>query len=66
MLLAYNQQTGDSAVRSFGPDYANGGSQLGTLSFSGTPGTDSFGFQNIKSPDDLRASFSSVHDPNDA
>jgi len=58
MLLAYDQSNGNSAVRSFGPDYANGATVLGTI--PGTPGTDSFGFQNIKSPDDLRANFSSI------
>jgi RHS repeat-associated protein len=58
MLLAYNQQSGDSAIRSFGPDYANGATVLGTL--VGTPGTDSFGFQNINSPDQLRANFASI------
>jgi RHS repeat-associated protein len=58
MLLAYNQQNGDSAIRSFGPDYANGATVLGTL--VGTPGTDSFGFQNITSPDQLRANFASI------
>jgi RHS repeat-associated protein len=58
MLLAYDQSNGNSAVRSFGPDYANGASVLGTI--PGTPGTDTFGFENIKSPDDLRANFTSI------
>ena len=58
MLLAYDQSNGHSAIRSFGPDYSNGASRMGAL--TGTPGTDSFGFDDIKSPDDLRAAYKSI------
>jgi len=58
MLLAYNQQTGDSATRSFGPDHSRANT-LETAIGIPVPGTDRFGYENIKSPDDLRNNFTS-------
>jgi RHS repeat-associated protein len=59
ILLAYNQETGQSGLRSFGPDH----SQIGMVhTASGLPvsATDRFGLENIKSADDLRQHFSSI------
>lgn len=59
MLLAYNQQTGDSATRSFGPDHSSA-SVAQTAVGLPVPGTDRFGLDDIKSPDDLRKNFASI------
>jgi RHS repeat-associated protein len=59
MLLAYNQQTGDSATRSFGPDHSSA-NVVETGVGLPVPGTDRFGFDDIKSPDDLRKNFASI------
>ena len=58
MLLAYNQQTGDSDFKSFGPDYADGATRLGAI--VGTPGTDTFGALDYASADAIRATFASL------
>ena len=59
MLLAYNQATGDSATRSFGPDHSVANT-LETAVGIPVPGTDRFGYADIKSPDDLRENFASI------
>jgi RHS repeat-associated protein len=60
MLLAYNQQTGNSAVQSFGPaDHSN----LTKLKMAvGLPvsGTANYGFEDIKPADQLRQEYSSI------
>jgi RHS repeat-associated protein len=58
MLLAYNQETGDSATRSFGPDHSRANTFETAVGIP-VPGTDRFGFEDIKSPDDLRKNFAS-------
>ncbi len=59
MLLAYDQSNNQSAIRSFGPDHYVPDYNF-THTLTGTPGTDSFGFETFKSPDDLRTKFSSI------
>jgi len=56
MLLAYDQNTGDSAIRSFGP--VKGG--IFDNPITGTPGTDTFDFEKFKSPYDIRSQFGSI------
>jgi RHS repeat-associated protein len=58
MLLAYNQETGDSATRSFGPDHSRANTFETAVGIP-VPGTDRFGYEDIKSPDDLRQNFTS-------
>jgi len=59
MLLAYNQETGDSATRSFGPDHSRANT-LETAVGMSVPGTDRFGLDDIKSADDLRKNYASL------
>jgi RHS repeat-associated protein len=59
MLLAYNQATGDSATRSFGPDHSVANTIETGIGWP-VPGTDRFGYEDIKSPDDLRNNFTSL------
>jgi RHS repeat-associated protein len=60
MLLAYNQQTGDSAVQSFGPANHSNATELEMFVGIPVPGTANYGFQDIKSPDQLRQEYSSI------
>lgn len=59
MLLAYNQNTGDSAIRSFGPDHSQA-SVFDTATGQAVPSTDSFDLDQFKSPEDLRSKFASI------
>jgi hypothetical protein len=59
MLLAYNQQTGDSATRSFGPDHSQA-SVAATAAGLPVAGTDRFDFENFKTADDIRSKFQSI------
>jgi RHS repeat-associated protein len=59
MMLVYDQQTGASAVESFGPDH-NQADPLLTAMNVGVPGTDRFDFENFKSPDDIRSNFATI------
>lgn len=59
MLAAVNQQTGDSALLSVGPQtHFDPGIPLHP--FSGVPGTTDFGLSNIQSADDLRSHFAAL------
>ena len=59
MMLAYNQDSGATAVRSFGPNHDTA-NRTGT--FLGLPvsGTDSFDLNGTKSADDLRRNYASI------
>ncbi len=59
VLLAYDTNTHQAAVNSFGPDHARA-NRLAT--FVGWPvaGQDHYGFEDIHSPDDLRRKYASI------
>ena len=61
MLLAYNQNTGDFAIKSFGP---KNGRDAGTMAQevvgASVPGQEMYGLADLKSADDLRNNYSSL------
>jgi hypothetical protein len=59
MMLVYNQKTGQSGFRSFGPDHSQSSRAL-VATGTPVPGTDKFGLENIKTLDDLRKNFTSI------
>jgi len=59
ILLVYNQQTGQSGLRSFGPDHSQVG-MARTAIGTPVPGTDRFGLQDVTSVDDLRKNYTSL------
>jgi RHS repeat-associated protein len=59
VLLAYNQDTGQSGLRSFGPDHSQVGYGPVVIGLP-VPATDRFELGGIKSPDELRSKFSSI------
>jgi RHS repeat-associated protein len=60
MLLAYNQETGDSAVQSFGPANHDALTRVEEFFSIPVPGTDNYGFQDITSADQLRQQYASI------
>jgi len=60
VLLAYDQQTGDSAVKSFGPANHGTASRAEELLSIPVPGKDNYGFENITSADQLRQQYASL------
>ena len=60
MLLAYNQDTGATAVRSFGPNHDYTTKLMTALPLSPVSGTDGFDLSNLKSADGLRSKYSTI------
>ena len=60
ILLAYDQSTGDSAVKSFGPANHDVLTRIEEFFSIPVPGTDNYGFQDITSADQLREQYASI------
>lgn len=60
VLLAYDQQSGNSAVQSFGPANHDATTRVEELFSIPVPGTDNYGFENITSADQLRQQYTSI------
>lgn len=60
ILLAYNQETGDSAVKSFGPANHDVLTRVEELFSIPVPGKDNYGFEDITSADQLRQQYASI------
>jgi RHS repeat-associated protein len=60
VLLAYDQQSGNSAVQSFGPADHDATTRVEELFSIPVPGTDNYSFGNITSADQLRQQYASV------
>jgi RHS repeat-associated protein len=59
VLLAYDQQSGNSAVQSFGPANHDALSRVEELFSIPVPGKDNYGFEDVASADDLRQKYAS-------
>jgi RHS repeat-associated protein len=60
VLLAYDQQSGNSAVQSFGPQNHDAVTRVEELFSIPVPGKDNYGFDNITSADQLRQQYASI------
>lgn len=60
VLFAYNQDTGDSAIESFGPASKSLMTRAEEVNLSQVPGTSMFDMNTYNSADDIRANFSSL------
>ena len=60
MMMAYNQDTGDSAVQSFRPAGHSFDDEMNMAAGTNVPGTGNYDFSNIKSADQLRSEYASI------
>jgi hypothetical protein len=60
MLLAYDPQSGKSAVQSFGPANHSDATEIKMAVGISVPGTANYGFSDIKSADQLRQDYTSI------